>query len=328
MAVVLSKRGTVRNGTVMISSSAIRAVCAVGSIVFALNACTRVTDETGAEPVTSGSSVSYGNFGPKQPGSGFSGGGTVIAGNTGVFGTTDQITVDDSGPFPDNSGSFDSSLSDLSADDQALLAGTGIDLEAEAALAATLSFSGDDGSTAFFDADIGNTVYFETNSSQLTDAARETLRSQAAWLNVHPDVVATVEGHTDERGTREFNIALGERRASSVRGYLTALGVPGERVRKVSYGKERPAVPGSDESAWAQNRRVVTVLERQSGGLRSPGAALSGAGPQTRLGSLPESSVDDLLNDPVLNDIPAGDPLLNDPLLNDPLLNDPLLNDL
>jgi len=295
--------------------------CCLAAVV--LSACSRLTSERGVQPSTTASSVSYGSFGPRQPNSGFGSNGNVIAGgNTGVFGTTDPITVDESGPFPNDNTSFDASLSDFSADDQALLAGTGIDLNADLAAVSALTFPGDDGSTAFFDADIGTTVYFDLNSSELSDQAREVLRSQAAWLNVHPNVIATIEGHTDERGTREYNLALGERRASSVRGYLTALGVANDRVRKVSFGKERPAVLGSDESAWSQNRRSVTVLSRAS----QSASILSDD--QTRLPlSLSPSSVDALLNDPALNDFQSGDPLLGDPLLNDPLLNDPLLND-
>lgn len=300
-----------------------RAISTFCLAAILLSACSRLTSEQVSQPSTTASSVAYDSFGPRQPTSGFSSNGSVIAsGSTGVFGTTDPITVDDSGPFPNNSPSFDASLSDFSADDQALLAGTGIDLSADRAAASAITFPGDDGSTTFFDADIGTTVFFDLNSSQLSDQAREVLRSQAAWLNVHPNVIATVEGHTDERGTREYNLALGERRASSVRGYLTALGVANDRVRKVSFGKERPAVLGSDESAWSQNRRSVTVLSQTSQ------SASIFNDDQTRLPAASSpSSVDALLNDPTLNDFQSSDPLLNDPLLNDPLLNDPLLND-
>jgi len=113
------------------------------------------------------------------------------------------------------------------------------------------------------------------------------------------------------------------RRASSVRGYLTALGVSNDRVRKISYGKERPAIPGSDEAAWSQNRRSVTILSRdtfQTSAIVNDDPLLLTPPPST-------TTIDSLLNDPVLNDLPSADPLLSDPLLNDPLLNDPLLND-
>lgn len=301
----------------MLTSFAKRTSGGIFLSILILGGCSRFAAETGPQPASNATAVEYGAFGPSRPAdSGFSAVGNVIAGgSTGVFGTTDPITVDDSGPFPADTTSFDSSLSDFSAEDQQLL--TGVDIGAETALSSALSFPGDDGSPAFFDADIGTTVYFATNSSSLSDAARETLRKQAAWLNVHPDVSAIIEGHADERGTREYNIALGERRASAVRGYFTALGVAGERLQKVSYGKERPAVPGSNEQAWSQNRRSVTTLEPQTQNLSSIIENPSYLAPVTS-----ETSIDALLNDPVLNDLPSGDPLLNDPLLNDPLLND------
>ena len=305
----------------MLNSSVFRATSALCALAFVLSGCTQISGDQGPQPTTAATSTSYTDFGPRQPSSGFQTTGNVIAESTsGIFGTTDAISVDDSGPFPAG-GALDPSLSDFSAEDQSLLAG--IDLNAEAALASSLTFPGDDGSTAFFDADIGPVVYFATNSSVLSDDARATLRSQAAWLNVHPDVTATVEGHTDERGTREFNIALGERRASAVRSYLTALGVAGDRVRKVSYGKERPAVLGSDPAAWELNRRAETKLSRAT-----QTSALSISDPTTLAPTQSETSIESLLNDPALNDVPSSDPLFDDPLLNDPLLNDPLLNDI
>ena len=258
---------------------------------------------------------------------GFGTTGSVISqDNTGVFGTTDPISVTDAGPFDAGTGVFDAGLADLSREDEALLAGTGLDFAADAALASALTFPGDNGSPAFFDADIGTTVYFDTNSSTLSDAAREVLRSQAAWLTVNSDVTATVEGHADERGTREYNLALGERRASATRGYLLALGVAPERVLKVSFGKERPVVPGSNEAAWSQNRRTVTKVSGTTGSVTGGGiSSIDDFAPALTTPSA--SSVDDLLNDPLLNDASFNDPLLGDPLLNDPLLNDPLLND-
>ena len=88
-----------------------------------------------------------------------------------------------------------------------------------------------------------------------------TLENQATWMAQYPSLVVTVEGHADERGTREYNLALGERRANSVKSYLTALGVDSSRISTVSYGKERPAVPGSSPESWSQNRRGVTKVE-------------------------------------------------------------------
>lgn len=107
----------------------------------------------------------------------------------------------------------------------------------------------------------GDTVYFGYDQYNLTDEARNTLTLQSEWLNQYPNVSIVVEGHADERGTREYNLALGERRANSVKNYLIASGIDPMRIRVISYGKERPAVAGSTPSAWAQNRRAATVIE-------------------------------------------------------------------
>ena len=109
-------------------------------------------------------------------------------------------------------------------------------------------------------AQVGNTVYFGFDSSELAGEAQATLDRQAAFLNVNPTMVVIIEGHADERGTREYNLALSDRRAVAVRDYLLAKGLNAARVRTVSYGKERPAVSGSNEEAWAKNRRAATVL--------------------------------------------------------------------
>jgi peptidoglycan-associated lipoprotein len=109
-------------------------------------------------------------------------------------------------------------------------------------------------------AQVGDTVNFDFDSAELTVSARSTLNRQSAFLSVNPDLMIVIEGHADERGTREYNLALGERRATAVRDYLVAKGINAARVRTVSYGKERPAVSGSDEAAWAKNRRANTVL--------------------------------------------------------------------
>ncbi|MGE0660034.1 MAG: peptidoglycan-associated lipoprotein Pal [Reyranellaceae bacterium] len=116
------------------------------------------------------------------------------------------------------------------------------------------------GSQADFSQNVGDRVFFEYDSFQLTPEARQTLTRQAAWLKQYSNWRITVEGHADERGTREYNLALGERRASSVRAFLISQGIPANRVATISYGKERPAVAGSTEQAYAQNRRGVTVL--------------------------------------------------------------------
>ena len=109
-------------------------------------------------------------------------------------------------------------------------------------------------------AQVGDTVNFDFDSAELTVSARSTLNRQSAFLSLNPDLMIVIEGHADERGTREYNLALGERRASAVRDYLVAKGINAARVRTVSYGKERPAVSGSDEAAWSKNRRANTVL--------------------------------------------------------------------
>ena len=102
-------------------------------------------------------------------------------------------------------------------------------------------------------------VFFATNESILTTASRETLRAQAAWLRKNPDVTVVVEGHADERGTREYNLALGERRANAAKDYLMTYGISSDRITVLSYGKERPVDPGSTPLAWSKNRRSVTV---------------------------------------------------------------------
>ena len=102
-------------------------------------------------------------------------------------------------------------------------------------------------------------VFFATNKSILTTASRDTLRKQAAWLRKNKDITVTVEGHADERGTREYNLALGDRRANAVKDYLLTYGISGGRLSVISYGKERPVNSGSSPLAWSQNRRSVTV---------------------------------------------------------------------
>jgi len=105
-------------------------------------------------------------------------------------------------------------------------------------------------------------VFFDLDSFALDESDRETLRRHAAWLAQYPNVNVTIEGHCDERGTREYNLALGERRANAAKNFLSAVGVSTARISVVSYGKERPEVLGSDEQSWAQNRRAVTMVIR------------------------------------------------------------------
>ena len=102
-------------------------------------------------------------------------------------------------------------------------------------------------------------VFFATNKSSLTTASRETLRKQATYLRKNKDLNVTIEGHADERGTREYNLALGERRANAAKDYLMTYGISGKRISVISYGKEKPVNPASSGLAWSQNRRSVTV---------------------------------------------------------------------
>ena len=117
------------------------------------------------------------------------------------------------------------------------------------------------GSTQEFQVAVGDRVFFETDSSALTPQARATLDRQVQWLSQYPNYAFVLEGHADERGTREYNIALGARRAAAVRDYMIARGVAANRMRTISFGKERPVAVCDDISCWSQNRRSVTVLE-------------------------------------------------------------------
>ena len=107
---------------------------------------------------------------------------------------------------------------------------------------------------------VGDRVFFGYDQIDLSPEARSTLERQAAWLKQYPSVSVTIEGHADERGTREYNLALGEKRAASTKSYLMSLGIDGSRLNTISYGKERPAVPEASAAAWSQNRRAVTVV--------------------------------------------------------------------
>ncbi len=106
---------------------------------------------------------------------------------------------------------------------------------------------------------VNDKIYFDTDAFNIDESDRAVLQSQAQWLARYPNVRVTIEGHADERGTREYNIALGERRANAARNFLASLGVDGGRISVLSYGKDRPVALGSDEASWAQNRRAVTV---------------------------------------------------------------------
>ena len=120
------------------------------------------------------------------------------------------------------------------------------------------------GSQRDFTQNVGDIVYFSTDQTDLTPEAMQTIQKQAQWLQQYPQYTVTIEGHADERGTREYNIALGAKRATSVRNYLAQNGINASRVRTISYGKERPVAVCNDISCWSQNRRAQTVLN--SGG--------------------------------------------------------------
>ena len=124
----------------------------------------------------------------------------------------------------------------------------------------TTSYSYDtDPKTAFVK--VGDRVLFGYDSSELDDDDRSILENQAKFLNQNPALKVTIEGHCDERGTREYNLALGEKRASAVKDYLISIGINSERISVVSYGKERPQVLGSNKAAWSMNRRSVTTID-------------------------------------------------------------------
>ncbi len=116
------------------------------------------------------------------------------------------------------------------------------------------------GSPQDFTVNVGDRIFFDTDSSSINASAAQTLDRQAQWLGQYPKYAITVEGHADERGTREYNLALGARRAAAAKQYLSSRGVPANRMKTISYGKERPVAVCDDISCWSQNRRAVTVL--------------------------------------------------------------------
>jgi len=155
--------------------------------------------------------------------------------------TTPKDTADTTGSGSSSSSSTVSSSSDEASSDSA---GAGIE----------------PGSQEDLIVNVGDRVFFGYDSSELDSDAQELLQDQVAWMKQHLSVSVTIEGHCDERGTREYNLALGEKRAQAVKNYLISLGIEDSRVSTISYGKERPAVIGSNEGAWSQNRRSVTKV--------------------------------------------------------------------
>ncbi len=137
---------------------------------------------------------------------------------------------------------------------------SGSDVSSEGAITETSGSGIVSGSQEDLIVNVGDRVFFGYDSSDLDSDALELLQDQVAWLKQNSDVTVTIEGHCDERGTREYNLALGEKRAQAVKNYLIGLGINPDRVSTISYGKERPAVVGSNDGAWAQNRRSVTLV--------------------------------------------------------------------
>ena len=172
--------------------------------------------------------------------------------------TASTISEEAAGASDASAASSSSSSSSTASASSSTDAGSSASASASSEAAAAAASALDDARSELMS--IGDTVLFGYDSSQLDADAMATLDAQAALLNAKPSFRVKIEGHADERGTREYNLALGERRASATRDYLVAKGVDGSRIRIVSYGKERPAVVGSNEEAWAKNRRSVTVL--------------------------------------------------------------------
>lgn len=154
----------------------------------------------------------------------------------------------------------DSASSSASGASSASASSSGSSSSSDTSASSSSSSSDDAMTPAEKLARVGNTVYFDFDSAALSYAAQVTLSRQLAFLQLNPEAVVVIEGHADERGTREYNLALGDRRASAARDYLLAKGIDAARIRTVSYGKERPAMSGSNETSWAKNRRAATVL--------------------------------------------------------------------
>ncbi|MEO1291880.1 MAG: peptidoglycan-associated lipoprotein Pal [Pseudomonadota bacterium] len=141
------------------------------------------------------------------------------------------------------------------------LGGSGAGAGAGAGATGVSTATVDPASVEFFQVNVGDRVFFRTDSSDLTGEARAVLDRQAEWLRLNPQPSIVIEGHADERGTREYNLALGARRANAVQQYLVSRGVPGRTLRTVTYGKERPVEVCSQDQCWARNRRAVTAVQ-------------------------------------------------------------------
>ena len=179
--------------------------------------------------------------------------------------TASQTTTDSSGESSSSTAASSASTSSSSGSSGSSGSSSGSSSSSSSSSGGSASSSSSSGITDKASAEdalaaIGNTVFFDYDSSALSADAEGTLMRQAAFLNANPALTVTLEGHCDERGTREYNLALGERRGSAARDFLLAQGVDSARIRVVSYGKERPAAAGSNESSWAKNRRAATVI--------------------------------------------------------------------
>ena len=171
--------------------------------------------------------------------------------------TASQTSTDSAGDTTASSTSSTASASGSSSTSSTASSSSG---SASSGSSSSGSAAGNMTSPADTLATIGNTVYFSYDSAALDGNSKGSLFRQAAFLNANPTLTVTIEGHCDERGTREYNLALGERRAAAARDYLLAQGVDPARIKVISYGKERPVMAGSNEESWAKNRRAATVL--------------------------------------------------------------------
>ena len=174
--------------------------------------------------------------------------------------TASQTTADSSGDSSSSTAASSASTSSSSGSSGSSSSGSSSSSDSSGSASSSGGAITDKATAEGALAAIGNTVYFAFDSSALSGDTEGTLMRQAAFLNANPALTVTIEGHCDERGTREYNLALGERRATAARDFLLAQGVDSARIRTISYGKERPAVAGSNDSAWAKNRRAATVI--------------------------------------------------------------------
>ena len=174
--------------------------------------------------------------------------------------TASQTTADSSGDSSSSTAASSASTSSSSGSSGSSSSGSSSSSDSSGSASSSGGAITDKATAEGALAAIGNTVYFAFDSSALSGDTEGTLMRQAAFLNANPALTVTIEGHCDERGTREYNLALGERRATAARDFLLAQGVDSARIRTISYGKERPAVAGSNDGAWAKNRRAATVI--------------------------------------------------------------------